>query len=147
MWPLLHIVLLVVSRRHICRQCGAAFWCEPGPAGGELSVGREYYVCLCGARYEIGNREWVDLTADERHRYFWSGTLVIPVITTVLAAIVGFFLRWHDPYWFMAVFLGILGLITGLICSSFLWIKRGLRIWASKRRTRNLSSSQMVVIR
>jgi len=146
MWSLLDIVLLVVSHRHKCVQCGAAFWCESSPPRGELSVGRECYICHCGARYDIGNREWIHLTEDERRRYLWSGTLAIPAVTTVLASILGYFLRWHEPYWFMAVFLGFLGLITGLICSSFLWIKRGLRIWASRRRTRDAAPSQMAVL-
>lgn len=142
---LLDLILLVVSCRHTCQQCGAAFWCEPGPRQGELSVGKECHVCICGARFETGNREWIHLSPEERKKYFWSGTVIIPLLTTTLAAIAGYLVRWHEPYWFMAVFFGFLGLVTGLICSSFLWLKRGARIWASLRRTRD-AAPQLAVL-
>jgi hypothetical protein len=135
---LLDLILLIVSCRRHCSQCGAAFWCEPPPAQGELSVGKECHVCLCGAEYVTGNREWVHLSAEEKKSYFWSGTLMIPVVTTLLAALAGYVLRWHEPYWMMAAIFGLLGLITGLVCPSFLWLKRGLRIWGSIRRTRDI---------
>ena len=136
---LFDLILLVISCRHTCPSCGMTFWCEPGPGRRELSVGKGCHICVCGSRYETGNREWINLNHEERKRYFWSGTLIIPLVTTTLAAIAGYLVRWHEPYWFMAVFFGFLGLITGLICSSFLWTKRGLRIWASMRRTRDAS--------
>ena len=142
---LLDLILLIISCRHKCSQCGAAYWCEPPPRHGELSVGKEVHTCICGMRYETGNREWARLNPEQRRSYFWSGTLLIPVVTTTLAATAGYLVRWHEPYWFMALFFGLLGLVTGLICSSFLWLKRGLCIWASLRRTRVLGCSQLTV--
>src|SRR5438105_8313270 len=142
MLGLLDIALAIISCRHNCPQCGAAFWCEPPPRTGELSVGKECHVCLCGSRIETGNREWVHLSSEERRTYFWSGSLAIPAVTTVLAAIAGYLVRWYEPYWMMAVFFGALGLITGFICSSFLWLRRGLRVWASLQRTRDASPAQ-----
>ena len=138
MFGLLDLALLIVSCRHHCPQCGVVFWCEPSPAHGELSVGKECHVCLCGARHETGNREWVHLTRAERKKYLWSGTFTLLVVTTLLAGIAGYLVRWHEPYWMMAVFFGFLGFLAGMICSLFLWLKRGLRIWASLRRTRDL---------
>jgi hypothetical protein len=145
MFGLLHLALLIMSCRRHCSQCGAVFWCEPSPADGELSVGRGCHVCLCGARFETGNREWVDLTRDEKRKYLWSGTLMLPAVTTLLAAVAGYLVRWHEPYWMMAVFFGILGLITGMICSSFLWLKRGIRIWGSLQRTRDVAPRRLAV--
>jgi hypothetical protein len=145
MFGLLDVALLIVSCRRHCTQCGAVFWCEPSPAHGELSVGKECHVCLCGLRYETGNREWVHLTAEERKRYLWSGTFIVPVVTTLLAAVAGYLVRWHEPYWMMAVLFGFLGFLTGMICSSFLWLKRGLRIWASLRRTRDIEPSHLAI--
>src|SRR3981081_4167309 len=145
MFGLLDLALLIVSYRRHCQQCGAAFWCEPSPARGELRGGRECHVCLCGCRYETGNREWVHLTQEERKKYLWSGTFVIPVVTTLLAGVAGYLVRWHEPYWMMAVFFGFLGFLTGMICSSFLWLKRGLRIWASLRRTRDAGPPHFAV--
>jgi hypothetical protein len=139
------LLLLLTASRRTCPQCGATFWCPHSALDGELAVGKERYICLCGARYETGNREWVHLTRVEQRKYFWSGTLAIPVITTALGAVGGYLLRWHEPYWFMAVFIGFLGLISGMICSSFLWLRRGLRIWASVRRTRDLGTPDLVM--
>ena len=68
--------------------------------------------------------------------YLWSGLLAIQLLLTTLAAIVGYFLRWHEPYWMMSVFLGVLGFLSGLSCSSFLLTIRGLPVLASLRRTR-----------
>src|SRR5579863_8127800 len=109
MFRLLDLVFLIVSCRRHCAQCVAGFWCEPSPARGELSAGKECHVCLCGARYETGNREWVHLAPDEQKKYFWSGTLVIPVVTTLLAAVAGYLVKWHEPYWLMSVVFGFLG--------------------------------------
>ena len=139
MFGLLDIALVIIICRHHSQQCGAVFWCEPPPRTGELSVGNECHVCLCGARNETGNREWVHLKPEEQRTYFWSGTLAIPAVMTVLAAIAGYPVRWHEPYWMMAVFFGALGLTTGFICSSFLWPRRGLRVWDSLQRTPDAS--------
>lgn len=145
MFGLLHIALLIWGYRCKCPQCGAAFWCDSPPEPGELSVGRECYVCLCGFRYENGNREWAHLTREERKKSLWSGTLMIPLITTILGAVGGYLLRWHEPYWMMAILIGVLGFLTGMICSSFLWLKRGLRIWASLRRTREVQPPHLAI--
>ena len=145
MFGLLDLALLVVSCRRHCPQCGTVFWCEPPPAKGEMSVGRECHTCLCGARYHTGNREWAQLTPDERRKYLWSGVLLVPTVTTVLAAVAGYLVRWHEPYWAMAVFFGFLGFITGVICSSFLLLRRGVRIWASLQRTRDVTPPHLAV--
>jgi hypothetical protein len=139
MFGLLDLAVLVVSCRRHCLHCGTVFWCDPPPTHGELSVGSEYHVCWCGTRYETGNREWAHFTRDERRKYLWSRTLLVPAVTTLLAALAGYLVRWHEPYWMMAAFFGALGFVTGMICSSFLWLRRGLRIWASLRRTRDMS--------
>src|ERR1051325_419518 len=123
---MLELILLIWSYRHTCPSCGVSSWREPPAQDGELSVGKEVYVCLCGAKWTTGNREWMHLSPEERKKYLWSGTLIVPIVTTTLAAIGGYLVRWHEPYWMMAVFFGVLGLIAGLICSSFLWLKRGL---------------------
>jgi hypothetical protein len=60
---------------------------------------------------------------------------MLPAVITALAAIAGYMVRWHEPYWMMAAFFGVLGLITGIICSSLLWLARWRRIRASLRRT------------
>jgi hypothetical protein len=60
---------------------------------------------------------------------------MIPLVTTVLAATGGYFLKWHEPYWFMSVFIGFLGLLSGLICSTLLLFIRGLPVVLSLRRT------------
>jgi hypothetical protein len=140
-----HLILLILGYRHTCSECGAVFWCEPLAVNGELSVGKECHLCLCGARYETGNREWVHLSTEEKRKYLWSGTLIVPVITTLLAGVAGYLTRWHEPYWMVALLFGLVGLITGLICSSFLWLKRGLRIWVSVRRTRDIEPAHLAV--
>jgi len=61
---------------------------------------------------------------------------MIPVVTMALGAIGGYFLKWHEPYWFMSVFVGFLGLLGGLICSVTLLLIRGLPVMTSLRRTR-----------
>jgi hypothetical protein len=81
---------------------------------------------VCGHKYETGRREWAYLSAEEKRKYLWSGLVVIPVVTTALAAIGGYFLRWHEPFWMMSVILGFLGLLSGLICSALLLTIRGL---------------------
>jgi hypothetical protein len=40
---------------------------------------------------------------------------MIPVVTMALGAIAGYFLKWHEPYWFRSVFVGFLGLLGGPI--------------------------------
>jgi hypothetical protein len=59
---------------------------------------------------------------------------MLPLITMALGAIGGYFLKWHEPYWFMSAFIGFLGLLSGLICSAALFI-RGLPVITSLRRT------------
>jgi len=61
---------------------------------------------------------------------------MIPVVLTVLGAIGGYFLRWHEPYWFMALFIGFLALLTGAFCSGVLLLIRWLPVAASLWRTR-----------
>ena len=100
-------------------------------------------MCVCvvpGSKPGTVNGYILVLKSDEHT--FWSGSLAIPAVTTVLAAIAGYLVRWYEPYWMMAVFFGALGLITGFICSSFLWLRRGLRVWASLQRTRDASPAQ-----
>jgi hypothetical protein len=113
------------------------FWAPPIHGGGDIGIGRECYVCVCGNRYETGRREWIRLSQQEKRKYLWSGLLMIPLVTTVLAAIGGYFLKWHEPYWFMSVFIGFLGLLSGLICSATLLAIRGLPVLTSIRRTRH----------
>jgi hypothetical protein len=77
----------------------------------------------------------VRLGREEKRKYLWSGLVAIPVVVAALAAIGGYFLRWHEPYWMMSVILGFLGLLSGLICSALLLIIRGLPVALSLRRT------------
>jgi hypothetical protein len=60
---------------------------------------------------------------------------MLPVVTTALGAMGGYFLKWHEPYWFMSVFIGFLGLLSALICSAVLLLIRGLPVIGSLRRT------------
>jgi hypothetical protein len=60
-----------------------------------------------------------------------------PLVTTTVGAVGGYFLKWHEPYWFMSVFIGFLGLLSGIICSSTLLLTRGLPVVTSIRRTRH----------
>jgi hypothetical protein len=62
---------------------------------------------------------------------------MIPLVTVALGAIGGYLLKWHEPYWFMSVFVGFLGLLSGLICSAALLLIRGLPVMTSLRRTRH----------
>jgi hypothetical protein len=63
--------------------------------------------------------------------------LMVPIITCALGATGGYFLRWHEPYWFMSVFIGFLGLLSGLICSAVLLSIRALPVATSLLRTRH----------
>jgi hypothetical protein len=137
MLGILDLVILVWSHRRRCTHCGSPFWAPPIHRGKEVSIGRERYVCVCGNKYETGRHEWVHLTPEEKRKYLWSGLVVIPAVTTILAAIIGYFLKWHEPYWTMAVILGFLGLLGGLICSALLWVMRSLPVMLSLRRTRH----------
>jgi hypothetical protein len=76
------------------------------------------------------------LSPEEKRKYLWSGLLAIPLVTTILGAIGGYLLKWHEPYWFMSVFIAFLGLLSGLICSAALLALRGLPVVISLRRTR-----------
>src|SRR5208282_4398777 len=116
MFGILDIVVLILVRRHHCTRCGRGFWAPPVHSGGDICIGRECYVCICGNRYETGRREWMHVDRQERLKYLWSGLLITPFVTTVLAAIGGYLLKWHEaPYWFMPVFAGFLGLLSGLV--------------------------------
>lgn len=108
---------------------------------GELAIGREAYVCTCGNRYETGRREWIHLSIEEKRKYLWSALLMIPVLTTAMGAIGGSFLQWHEPYWFMSVFIAFLGLLSGLICSAVLLSLRCLPVAHSLLRTRHSHQS------
>jgi hypothetical protein len=66
---------------------------------------------------------------------------MIPVVTMALGAIGGYFLQWHEPYWFMSVFIGFLGLLSGLLCSAALFLIRALPVVGSRRRTRRGDSA------
>ena len=101
-----------------------------------MAVGRESYLCVCGHKYETGRREFAHLSREEKRKHLWSGLVAIPIVTTALAAIGGYFLRWHEPFWTMSVILRFLGLLSGLICSALLLVIRGLPVLASLRRTR-----------
>jgi hypothetical protein len=136
MFGILDIIVLILIRLRHCGQCGRSFWAPPVHNGPDVCVGRECYVCLCGNRYETRRREWVHLSREEKRKYLWSGLLMTPLVTTALAAIGGYFLKWHEPYWFMSVFIGFLGLLSGLICSAALLVIRGLPVITSLRRTR-----------
>jgi len=140
MFGILDVIVLILIRRHSCTRCGRAFWAPPVHTGESISIGRECYVCVCGNRYETGRREWIHLSREEKSKYLWSGLLVLPLITTALGAIGGYFLKWHEPYWFMSVFIGFLGLLSGLICSAALLFIRGLPVMASLRRAKNIES-------
>ena len=131
------IVALILVRRRNCSRCQRAFWAAPPYSGRDTAVGRESYVCVCGNTYETGRREWAHLNKEQKRKYLWSGLLTIPAVITVLAAIGGYFLRWHEPYWTMSVILGFLGLLSGLICSGLLLGIRGLPVAASLWRTRH----------
>jgi hypothetical protein len=137
MFGILDIIVLILIRRRHCARCDGVFWAPPMHSGEDICIGRECYICTCGNRYETGRREWIHLSRQEKHKYLWSGLLMIPLLTTVLAAIGGYLLKWHEPYWFMSVFIGFLGLISGLICSAALLAIRGLPVMTSLRRTRH----------
>ena len=121
MFGILDIIILILVRRQHCSRCNRGFWAPPPHTSSELALGREFYVCICGNRYVTGRREWSGLTVEEKRRYLWSGLLVLPIATTVMGATVGYFLRWHEPYWFMSVFIGFFGLLSGVICSESAW--------------------------
>jgi hypothetical protein len=137
MFGILDILVLILVRRRHCSRCGRTFWAAPPHLGRDTAVGREYYLCVCGNRYQTGRREWEHVSRDEKRVYLWSGLLAIPILLMTLAAIGGYFLRWHEPYWTMSVILGVLGFLSGLICSGFLLTIRGLPVLASLRRTRH----------
>jgi hypothetical protein len=137
MFGILDILVVILVRRRHCSRCGRTFWAAPPHLGGDTAVGREYYLCVCGNRYETGRREWEHLSLEEKRVYLWSGLLAIPILLTALAAMGGYFLKWHEPYWMMSVFIGVLGLISGLICSGLLLTIRGLPVLASLRRSRH----------
>jgi hypothetical protein len=132
------ILWLVFRGLRRCTNCGAILWIGEPPRRREIRVGKEEYVCKCGARYPTGCKEWVHLTARQQHDYFWSLTVLVPASTTTLAAIAGYLVRWHEPYWLMSAFFGALGLFAGMLCSSFLWLKRWMSIRASVHRTGRL---------
>jgi hypothetical protein len=137
MFGILDIIVLILIRRHHCTRCDRVFWAPPIHSGEDICIGRECYICVCGNRYETGRREWIHLSRQEKRKYLWSGLVMIPLVTTVLAATGGYFLKWHEPYWFMSVFIGFLGLLGGLICSAALLAIRGLPVMTSLRRTRH----------
>ncbi len=58
---------------------------------------------------------------------------MIPLVTTALGATGGYFLKWHEPYWFMSVFIAFLGLLSGIICSAALLLIRGIPVLVSLR--------------
>ena len=66
MFGLLELVWLFTRGLPRCTLCKSVIWIAPGPGRGEVGVGREYYDCICGAKYPTGNREWIHLTTDER---------------------------------------------------------------------------------
>ncbi len=137
MFGILDIIFLILVRRRNCKSCGRAFWAAPPHTGRETAVGRESYLCVCGDKYETGRREWAHLDKEEKRKYLWSGLSTILFATTVLAAIGGYFLRWHEPYWTMSVILGFLGLLSGLICCAVLLGIRSLPVAVSWWRTRH----------
>jgi hypothetical protein len=93
MFGILDILVLILVRRRHCSRCGRTFWAAPPHLGRDTAVGREYYLCVCGNRYETGRREWEHLSRDEKRVYLWSGLLAIPILLTTFAAIGGYFLR------------------------------------------------------
>ena len=137
MFWILDILVLILVRRRACEQCGRKFWAAPPHTGRVTAVGREDYVCECGYRYHTGRREWDHLSSREKHQYLWSGIMAILIVITALAALGGYFLKWHEPYWFMSVFIGLLGLFTGVICSGVLLALRSVPIFASRWRTKH----------
>ncbi len=134
MFGILDIIVLILVRRRHCICCGRAFWAAPPHRGNDISIGRENYICVCGNKYETGRNEWNHLSLQQKRKYLWSGLVAIPTVITALAAVGGYFLRWHEPYWVMALILGFLGLLSGLICSSLLLAIRSLPVLASLRR-------------
>jgi hypothetical protein len=138
---IIDILVLILVRRHRCVHCDRVFWAPPPHAGNELAIGKECYVCICGYKYETGRREWSHLRTGEKRKYLWSGLLMVPVTTTALGAIGGYFLRWHEPYWFMSVFIGFLGLLSGFICSGVLLSFRCLPVATSLLRTKRRDQS------
>lgn len=137
MFGILDIIVLILVRRHRCSRCDRVFWAPPPHPSDGLAIGRESYVCVCGNRYMTGRREWTHLSVEDKRKYLWSGLVIIPIVTSLMGAIGGNFLRWHEPYWFMSVFIGVLGLIAGLICSSVLLLIRWLPVAGSSLRTRH----------
>ena len=105
MFGILDILILILVRRHRCTECGRAFWAAPPHTGTEVAIGREFYLCECGNRYDTGRREWHHLNSDVKRAYLWSGLLLIPLVITALAAVGGYFLKWHEPYWTIQSFL------------------------------------------
>jgi hypothetical protein len=136
MFGIIDILFLILIRRRTCTHCGRSFWAAPPHRGTHISIGRERHICVCSNRYETGRREWAHLNREQRRRYLWSGLLAIPAVLTVLAAIGGCLLRWQQPFWVMGLFLGLLGLLGGLICSAILLAIRSLPIAGSVLRTR-----------
>jgi hypothetical protein len=136
MFGIIDILVLILIRRRHCIRCGRSFWAAPPHSGADISIGRESYICVCGNRYETRKSEWAHLSREQKREYLWSGLVAIPAIITSLAAVVGYFLRWHEPYWVMALILGFLGLLSGLICSALLLILRALPVVASMRRSK-----------
>ena len=143
MFGLFDIVVLILVRRRHCARCERTFWAAPPHAGSDISIGRESYPCQCGERYITGRYEWKHLTKNQKREYLWSGLLAVPLVITILAAIGGYFLRWHEPYWTMSVILGLLGLLSGLICSGFLLAMRSVPVLLSIRRTRRAEQRSM----
>lgn len=138
MLGILDILFLILVRRHSCTRCGKSFWAPPVYNGAAASIGRESYICECGNRYETGRREWIHLTQEEKRKYLWSGLVVLPLLTAAMGALGGFLLRWQEPpQWFMPLFIGFLGLLSGLICCAVLIFLRGLPVMTSKWRTRH----------
>ena len=137
MFGILDILVLILIRRHRCTRCERVFWAPPPHPTGEVAIGRECYVCVCGNRYETGRREWTHLNVEEKRKYLWSGLVMIPVITSAMGAIGGYFLRWHEPYWFMSIFIGFLGLLSGFICSAVLLFIRWMPVATSLLRIRH----------
>jgi hypothetical protein len=147
MFGIFEIILLILVRRRHCGRCDRAFWAPPVHVGKDICIGRARYVCECGHSYETGRREWVLLSRKEQRTYLWSGLLIMPLVMAGVGAVGGYFLKWHEPYWFMSVFIGFLGLLSGMICSAALFAIRGLPVVASLRQTRrNQSFPNNVII-
>jgi hypothetical protein len=77
----------------------------------------------------------MNLSPEEKREYLWSGLLVIPLITAILGLIIGYLLKWHEPYWVMSVLIGIIGFLSGSICSAALLVIRGMPVMMSRYRT------------